>query len=73
MELFQLSAEDYFLYMFANVRIKAHVPMLCPATLTRSSLNSFVETSTLKSTKSSEVSSTKSFTLDDKSYVKSLI
>ena len=73
MEFFQLSAEDYFLCMFANVRIKAHVPMLCSATLARSSLNSFVETSTLKSTKNSEVSSTKSFTLDDKSYVKSLI
>ena len=73
MEFFQLSAEDYFLCMFANVRIKAHVPMLCLATLARSSLNSFVETSTLKSTKNSEVSSTKSFTLDDKSYVKSLI
>ena len=42
-------------------------------TLARSSLNSFAEASTLKTTENSEVFSKKSFALDDNSFVKSLI
>ena len=39
----------------------------------RSSFNSFAEVSTLKTTESSDLSSAKSFALEDKSFVKSLI
>ena len=42
-------------------------------TLARSSLDSFAEASPLKTTENSEVSSKKSFALDDNSFVKSLI
>ena len=41
-------------------------------TLARLSFNSFAEASTLKTTENSEVSSTKSFALDDESFVESL-
>ena len=37
-----------------------------------SQFNSFAETSTLKTTENSEVSSAKSFALDDKSFINSL-
>ena len=42
-------------------------------TLARLSFNSFAEASTLKTTENSEVSCTKSFALDDESFVESLI